>query len=247
MSNHFPIAIDVEEEKVGSVLRQLDAMPGVVTIHLKVAKSNPAQHMKMLPPQPKKVPNIQALVHPRPAKRKGQLRELIAGALAKGAMHVKLLEEIFTRHGLSHNSVSPAITKMLSEKSIERLGPGTYRLTNRGQRQYLNAVSQEQPKRRENRFVENNKGVRGVILKELARHSLTHHELKDLIIGSGYTKANMYNAVPKLRIDGFIQRSGDVYTITERGRGAIAPDTSANEVSKNSMLLEHEAQHGETS
>jgi predicted transcriptional regulator len=233
MSDHFPITIDVEQEQVGPVLRQLDEMPGVVNIHLQLAKNLP----RTVPP--KQIPKQTVGVLPAVIRRKltnkhlqkigaGSVRQTIAQSLDKGkTMHYTLIGQILARSGLSYHSIHSAITKMTGDKMIERVAPGTYRLTKAGERKYLGQRTVHQGSNRPMSAyggeVNNRKGLRSLILESLLQHSLGQGELRDLLTDNDYSSNNMYNVVPKMREEGLIKKEGDTYTITDAGQRAVAP------------------------
>jgi predicted transcriptional regulator len=231
MSENFPITIDVDEDHVGKVLRTLDTMPGVVTIHLRMAKDQPA---KLVQPKLRAEP---AGILPSIIKRKitkkqlarigsSSVRSTIAQALSKGAMHYKIIGEILQRSGLSFHSIHSALTKMSEDKVVERVGPGTYRLTKSGERKYLDEKSPRSIHRITSAYggeINNRKGLRSLILKSLVLRRYSQSELRDLLVDNDYSSNNMYNVVTKMREEGLIEKDDDTYTITDAGQQAIAP------------------------
>ncbi len=241
MSDNFPIVIDVDEQKVGTVLRQLDVMPGIVNIHLGLGKDRPPT---LLPSGP-----IQHGVLPAVIKRKmtskhlaklgnGSVRQTIAQALGQGrTVHYTMLGKILEKTGLSYHSIHSALTKMGQDKTIERIGPGTYRLTKAGERKYLGTHGPKKIHTLPSAYggeVNNRKGLRYHILSALQQHSYGQSELKNLLVDSDYSSNNMYNVVPKMREEGLIKKDGDTYTITPAGLRAIAPvEMEVDQVSPN--------------
>jgi len=241
MNDHFPIVIDVEEAKVGSVLRQLDAMPGVVTIHLRMTKQALLPQLQKL--EAKAQPST-ALTPMRATKRMVRamggrsVREIIARSLANGAMHKNILSQLLMRNGLSPVSVNSALTKMGEDKLVERVSPGTYRLTKKGIAKYLNEKKLHEV-HGGGRVVNNAKGLRKMILRALEGQSMDQNGVKNLVISNGYSANNMYNIVPKMREEGLIRRFDDMYEITEQGREALAPEPAAEEEA-HGPIIEHD-------
>lgn len=235
MSDNFPITIDVEEDKVGPVLRQLDTMPGVVTIHLRMNKAKHDTALLEGQMKPKKEP---AGILPSFVKRKltgkhlqklgaSSVRGTIAQALGQGrTVHYTILGKMLEKTGLSYHSIHSALTKMSGDKVIERVGPGTYRLTKAGERKYLGIDNPRHVHRITAAYggeVNNRKGLRSYILNALSQHPYEQSELKNLLIENDYSSNNMYNVVPKMREEGLIHKENDTYTITDRGREALTP------------------------
>jgi len=248
MSDPFRIGIDIEEQRLGQVLRTLDQMPGVVTIHLNMSKGQ--EQMRMLEGQMKPTTNIGRVGvlarlqqrKPRTVLEGGTVRDIIAKALSKGAMHYRLIGEVIMSQGLAAVSVNSAITKMSADKTIERVAPGTYRLTKRGERRYLKAESNVQRLHGSSYApggaVDNRKGLRALILGSLLKKNFQHTELRNMLIENDYSSNNMYNIVLKLREEGLIKRTDNDYEITETGRAALAEP---------SAVIENDAKHGDAS
>ena len=242
MNDHFPIVIDVEEAKVGSVLRQLDAMPGVVTIHLRMAKQALLPQLQKVEAKAQPSTSLTTVKATKKLVRAmggRSVREIIAKALAKGSMHKNILAQLLQRNGLSPMSVHSALTKMGEDKLIERIGPGTYRLTKRGIARFLEDKPMHEVRGGGIKGGNNAKGLRSIILKALEEKSMDQPTLKDFLVSSGYASNNMYNMVPRMREEGLIRRVDDTYEITERGRVALAPDPAAEEVN-HGPIIEHD-------
>lgn len=229
MADYFPIRLDVEDDHVGSVLRQLNGMKGIANIHLQLQTSQQAALPPPTKSMNKKIPPMLDGRH----NRTSSLRMLIAKALSKGPIHTKIIGEILERNGLSAFSVASSITKMVADKAIVRVGPGTYRLTPQGERRYLNPngpfgihkgnISNGPP-------VNNKKGLRLLILTNLKNKKFSHQELSDLMSDNNYSRNNMYNLVRKLREDGLIRRDKDVYEITDSGVEALGMKTAPQQI-----------------
>lgn len=229
MSDYFTIGIDVEEGHVGKVLRNLDTMQGVVTIHLRMAKNQPTQVPQL---KQEATGTLPAVIRHKISRRppsvvgKSTVRSVIAQSLHKGAMHSKLLAQILERSGLSGASVASALTKMSENKSIKRVGPGTYALTKAGERKYIRASDPNKVHGNTHNnglYGHNNrKGLRALVLNSLLQKSYEHFELKELLVDNDYSANNMYVLVSKLIEEGLIQRNDDTYTITDQGREAFS-------------------------
>jgi predicted transcriptional regulator len=237
MSELFPITIDVEDNRVGSVLRQLDKMPGIVNINLQMGKRVGRPPKQRTFPQMQQVERITASPEITPVEKRKEIartafsvgatsvKEVIARALGHGAMHRNLLSTLLEKSGFSPVTVNSTLTKMSSDKVIKRVGPGTYRLTKLGVKKFLQApkpsLSMEGGRVR-GVSTNNQKGLRSLILKSLARKSLDHAELKSIITNEGFVSNNIYALVPKMMKEGLIHRTNDTYAITDRGSKAFA-------------------------
>lgn len=234
MSDNFPILIEVEEQRVGSVLRALPKIPGIAHIHLQLEEASTASAAGVRQLTGPKKPVIQRKV-PKPGEGSG-VRKLIAQALQKAPLHYKILETIVGRGGFSEASTASAITKMANDKEIIRVAPGTYRLSPRGSRAYhlgsvVNAVGAKGSVRT---------GLRFLILDLIQRSGgVEHIKLRDELVANGFSDANMYNMVPKMREEGLLVRHGDTYTITERGQSFLAEVRGMEAAEKPAPALEN--------
>lgn len=254
----FPIVIDVEESRVGSVLRKLDAMPGIVTIHLQIAKQRAAQQPKQFKQvearqQLQQLPAVvkrRAVFDQTAALRVGSVKNVIAQALGHGAMHRNLLATLLQKSGFSPITVNSVLSKMSADKAIQRVSPGTYKLTKLGVTKYLNA-------RHTNSFHNGNRGasrgnqagLRYLILTTLQNGDISHADLKELLVTNGYVTNNIYSLVPKMLEEGLIKRVGDAYEITEKGKKACQPSLRSDHKTGASEDISNNAEgahHGES-
>jgi len=257
MNDDFPIALDVKPDALGHVLRLLNSTPGVTNIHLQLAG-------RIGKPNVPAIPNQNGRYGPRGPYKKGNYnnpesqkkreatrakvlagiipnsREIVAQTLAKSAMplHTRVLGEAIAKRGFATASVHSAITKMLSEKDVEWVKPGTYRLTKKGEKAYLgnNGNQKVTPT---GKAVDNNSGVRLLVLSALSGRKFGHQEILDMLKENGYNINNMYKSVKKMREEGLVRRDGDEYEITDKGLSAIAP--------KDPEMIHHiiDTEHGE--
>lgn len=230
MSDNFPILIDVEEHHVGRVLRLLDETPGIVNIHLQMRRERL--------PAPQRGPGRPRLL-PRPPGQEGapqpsavhpsQAVEIVGRAMMHGAVHYKIIREILHRAGFSRNNVYKSIARLVEQKLAKRVAPGTYRLTEKGERKFS---SNQQVKSLPD-------GKRGQLNRHLltwANGGINHEDLKDKIVQKGYAKNNLYSKVPALIEEGYITRTGDQYTLSEKGREKLSS-------LENSRSQEHETEN----
>lgn len=114
MSKPMTMVIEVEEIAFGKVFRTLDAMPGVISIHLK--GSGPKA------PKPAAV-SVSATV-----------KSMILGALSEKPHDIDALKDIVAKGGKSATSVPDAINKLKNDKKIASVvgQKGVYRITAAG-------------------------------------------------------------------------------------------------------------------
>ena len=230
MSDHFTIGLDVEKDRLADVLQKLDIMPGIATIHLQLSKGrSPTTTPTMTLPAVK-----HRMARPGPAIREGGLtvRGAISQALMHGPMHSNLLRNFLESRGHSPHSLPSALTKMLANRMIKRVGPGTYALTSTGKKKYgsgarVNGASN--PK--------NSRGLRSLVLTELNSKDLSQEEMKEMFLDHGFSTSNLYNLVANMRSEGLIKKDDDIYSITDQGRVAYSSkvvDVEPNETVHNS-------------
>lgn len=225
MSEHFPILIDVELNHVGRVLRLLDTTPGIVNIHLKM---RPERGRVGRPPNA-----LRALRQMQETEQQQEKPErvqsertpisTIGHALMHGAMHYKIIQQILNRNGFSSNNVYKSLKRLVALKLVKRTAPGTYRLTEKGERKFSSNNQLKQ--------LTHNGGVRGglkPLLMSLTRERISHKDLMNKIMESGYAKNNIYTAVPALIESGDINRVGDDYELTNKGRDRLRSLTEVN-------------------
>lgn len=238
MSENFPILIDVEEHHVGKVLRMLDVMPGVVTIHLKMnrgGQSGPIPHG-----QPKL---IQPAKRGRPLGSTGRSDDttpskIILHALSKGSMHYKIIMIALTQNGYAGSSVYTYLQILRDKKLIKRVAAGTYRLTERGERAVATpSSSQRGPLPLQaiaNSVANRSRDLRGKILAEISsREKISHEDLKTFIVQNGFAMNNLYTKVPKMKEDGLLRRDGDNYELTDMGRKLLEQRSTAQKAVNN--------------
>lgn len=237
MSENFPILIDVEEHHVGKVLRMLDVMPGVVTIHLKMnrgGQSGPIPHgqPKLIQPAKRGRPfGSSTADDTAPAK-------VILQALSKGSMHYKILVMAIMKNGYAATSIYKYLRILRDKKMIKRVAAGTYRLTERGERAVaIPSSNQRGPLPLQaiaNSVANRGRDLRGKILAEISsREKISHEDLKTFIVQNGFAMNNLYTKVPKMKEDGLLRRNGDNYELTDMGRKLIEQRSTAQEATSN--------------
>jgi predicted transcriptional regulator len=241
MSELFPIVIDVEDGRVGSVLRQLDAMPGIVNIHLQIGKRRNTPKQRVFPQtQPATAANSVTVALEKRTERRQELatmtaaagatsvKEVIANALGHGSIHRNILARILVKSGFSPVTVNSTLSKMSADKVIKRVGPGTYRLTKLGIKKYLETPVPRlfrTGERSKDGVNPNQKGLRAHILKSLSRKAKDHKELKNVITDGGFVSNNIHVLVPKMIKEGLINKTNDTYEITAKGSKALAGES----------------------
>ena len=247
MTDPFPIMIDVDENHLGSVLRKLDAMQGIMTIHLRMNKNGtpalPHQSAPALAKALQRQIGASKKTVPakfRPQQQGGSLQQVLGSGMGyAGAVNYKLLKEVVMRSGYAAHSVGATLTKMIAAGDVKRIGPGIYRLTAKGMQKYLGRPAKTRPGSHPN----NGKGLRLALLSSMKERPYSHVELKELLASGGYASNNMYTLVPRMIEEELIRRTGDTYEITEKGLGAVA--RKEQEPFMGTMQMNHEQSHGE--
>jgi hypothetical protein len=120
MTTLFPITIEVEEPKVGAVLRLLHHTEGVARFHL--------DFDKLKPPRGTAKRNggeeVERLAPDRPRHK-----SLIIAALMNGPQSTDFLRAEFERHGHSALTVDSALTVLRRKGVTETAGRGVHQLT----------------------------------------------------------------------------------------------------------------------
>jgi hypothetical protein len=120
MPKPFMLGVQVEEALLGKVMRRINALPGVVSIH-----------MDFKPPTAARKPNGNA------GKPRGSFTEtgesVMLKALAGGkALNPAKMRETFEAQGRSAKSINSIVHKMKTEGRL-RIGDGGYQLTAKGE------------------------------------------------------------------------------------------------------------------
>lgn len=238
MTEPFPIIIDVDEPHLGSVLRQLDGMQGVITIHLRMGKNNPTQPLPGPLPSLAKTIQRQLMATRRPREERTELRTVLAHALGRGALSLQILKEVMKRNGFASNSASASLTKMIEDGHVKRVGAGVYRLTARGAQKYNKHSPFEggpAQRVRKGNLPDNTKGLRYFVLNTLKSQKCDQSSLKTMIMREGYADNNMYTMVPKMVEEGLILQVDGVYEVTEKGLSVMSPPTEAPTIEAQSL------------
>lgn len=223
MSKLFPIGIEVEEVAVGSVLRILNKTPGVAKLHLNLMNENPSEERD----GGTVLSNEMASVLPRPRPpREGSVQTVIAKMLSVAPCHNKVLREALKRNKFSETGLPSQLTVMKAKGYIQKMGPGLWRLTNRGKSYY--SLGEPSPVK-QGRFgpaANNGSGVRGLVLKTLSEKETLSSELKRILEKNEFSPKNLNGIVGKMRIEGLIHSAGGVYSITDQGRATFNEATA---------------------
>jgi len=226
MSKPFKIGIDVDKSSLGEVMEVLDSIPGVLSIHLALGAAK--QQQQLPSPAPGYDP-VQKRIETKRRIASGRMppmRQVFLQALVNGPLHYQKIGSLLAKKGFSFASVHSAVTKMSSEKLIERVSPGTYRLTAKG-RALLNSDNVNRTYTR--RAINNKKGVRALVLDFLSNGSQSVDAVRDVIKGAGFAHSSLYNTVHRMREEDLIRRNGELYEITAKGRKEMGAEAEAFE------------------
>ncbi len=244
MTDPFPIMIDVDENHLGSVLRKLDAMQGIMTIHLRMNKNGTPALPAQSPPAlaralQRQIGSSRKTVPAQFRSQQKSIQEVLGEGMGlAGAVNYKILQQVVMRAGYASHSVSATLTKMVAAGHVKRIGPGVYRLTARGVQKYLGRPAKTRPGAHPN----NGKGLRLFVLSSLKQRHHSHVELKELLASGGYAANNLYTLVPRMVEEELIRRNGDMYEITEKGINAPGLESPSME-----MQATENNHHGEPS
>lgn len=240
MPKLFPISIEVEEVALGRVLRSLNTMAGVVRLHLNLTQdkapqqishdadfdrlsrsSGEAEHPEWLPPATKW--RTDGRINSRGVKTSKNIAyRAIADVLLKTPAHNKILSAALQRVGVTHpNAVHGHLHRMNALKLIKRTAPGTYRLTEKGEKLFSR---NEEPKRitspSQFKIINNHAGVRLLILKTLHERGspVSGQELTKVIMDNGFSPKNLSTTGMKMRNEGLFTMKDGFYSLTNAGR-----------------------------
>lgn len=241
MAKPFPIVIDVEEMAVGSVLRQLNTMSGIIRLHLDLK----AEKVRQIEAKNEEVdPNTPAL----PASKlrsdgrqnsrglppyKNFAYRIIADILIKTPAHLKILSAALERNGITTRSaVNGYIHRLSAMGLIKRTAPGTYRLSEKGVKLFS---GEQKPKRKLPagmlRIADNSTGCRKLILDALKNKLdndpdgaglVSSAEMKQIVIKGGYSDKNLSTTGMKMRNAGLMSFVDGDYYITEEGLKTVS-------------------------
>lgn len=114
MPKPMSLTIEIEEIAFGRVWRTLDAMPGVINIHMK------GQGPKQLKPATEVL------------NKKTTARLVLEALLIKSPASKLLLEEAILAGGKQKASLADTLTKLKKQKNISPAGKGMFKITAAG-------------------------------------------------------------------------------------------------------------------
>lgn len=238
MPKLFPISLDVEETAVGRVLRALNSMPGVVRLHLNLASETPDKTVKQIghsqdggedhPETPAATPSgakwrTDGRINSRGVKVNSNVAyRAIADVLVRTPAHYKILQAALQRIGVVHpNAIHGHLHRMHTLKLVKRTAPGTYRLSEKGEKVF-GAQPMQKKALPQSLFktVDNTVGVRHLILRTL--HSsgdpVPSSKMYRVLQEKGYSTKNLSTTGMKMRNEGLIEVKDGLYILTEAGR-----------------------------
>jgi predicted transcriptional regulator len=241
----FPISIEVDEAALGRVLRKLNTMEGIVRLHLNLGPERGVDSPVLLPSpaKPDPEPVVDASTSPALKYRTdGRLNSratpisdnpayrVIAEMLHNARAHNKVLAEGLRVLGITNpNAIHGYVNRMSAMNLIKRTAPGTYSLTEKGERTFFVPSKKAAPSKATSmgrtvyKQTDNRSGVRYLILSSLgAVNSMSGTELTKIITSSGFSAKNISTTGMKMRHEGLMVRRNERYSITSVGRAAIA-------------------------
>jgi len=238
MPKLFPISLDVEETAVGRVLRILNSMPGVVRLHLNLAGETPDKNVRQIgrdqddgedrPETPAATPSgakwrVDGRINSMGVKVSANVAyKAIADVLLRTPAHYKVLRAAIERIGIvHHNAIHGHLHRMHALKLIKRTAPGTYRLTEKGEKVFDSPSRQKRvPSSDFFKVVDNTTGVRHLILRTLHDSSdpIPSRKMFRVLEEKGYSTKNLSTTGMKMRNEGLIEVNDGLYALTETGQ-----------------------------
>lgn len=237
MPKLFPISIEVEELALGRVLRSLNTMAGVVRLHLNLTQE---KAMKQLAhdedgDEAPELPLPRGRVGGKMGRKSGPPAQnkvfiAIAEVLNKTPAHYKILAAAIERAGFSASGIHGYIFRLGKLKFIKRTSPGSYRLTEKGEKTFF-GKNGGQNKQIGRRYygggppVDNHSGVRLLVLTTLNNTDfMSVKAMNDLLEQNGFSSKNMSTTGIKMRAEGLIAFDPETsrFQITQRGQEVIS-------------------------
>jgi len=246
MPKLFPISLEVEEVAVGRVLRTLNSMAGIVRLHLNLTPDGPDKSIKQLghdqndnedtPHGPALSPTgvkwrTDGRINSRGVSvSKNAAYRTIAEVLIRTPAHYKILQAALQRMGIIHpQAIHGHLHRMHILKLVKRTAPGTYRLTEKGEKLFSpDGVTEKQerklllPGRGGYKVIDNHVGVRHLILKTLNKSGpMPGSVLTKVLKGAGYSPKNLSTTGMKMRNEGLFEVKDGSYHLTNAGRNVL--------------------------
>lgn len=243
MPKLFPISLEVEEVAVGRVLRALNTMTGVVRLHLNLTPDGSDKSVKQLshddgeteapaPHLPATKWRTDGRINSRgvPVPKNPAYRA-IAEVLVRTPAHYKILQASLQRMGSIHpQAIHGHLHRMQLLKLVKRTAPGTYRLTEKGEKMFNPEGVTERPERKLLpaahgkgwKVIDNHSGVRYLILKTLYKSGpMPAAVLTKILVDNGYSAKNLSTTGMKMRNEQLLEVKQGAYHITNAGRNVI--------------------------
>jgi len=241
MPKLFPISLEVEEVAVGRVLRILNSMAGIVRLHLNLTPDGSDKPVKELShdegeaPAPSMIPKAKWRTDGRMNSKgvsvsKNIAYRTIAEVLIRTPAHYKILQAALLRIGSVHpQAIHGHLHRMNTLKLVKRTAPGTYRLTEKGEKIFNPGEDTEKqerkllsPGRGGYKVIDNHVGVRHLILKTLNKSGpMPGSVLTKVLKGAGYSPKNLSTTGMKMRNEGLFEVKDGSYHLTNAGRNVL--------------------------
>lgn len=245
MPKLFPISLEVEEVAVGRVLRALNTMTGVVRLHLNLTPEGSDKSVRQVSHEEAEFEAPEPTITGGPKWRKdGRINtkgvpvaknvayRTIAEVLQRTPAHYKILQAALQRMGSIHpQAIHGHLHRMHLLKLVRRTAPGTYRLTEKGERVFSPQGMTEKQERKllpsgrglkGYKMIDNHIGVRHLILSTLYKSSpMSGSALIRVLVDNGYSPKNLSTMGMKMRHEGLYEVKDGKYSITTVGRNVL--------------------------
>lgn len=249
MPKLFPISLEVEEVAVGRVLRALNTMTGVVRLHLNLTPEGSDKSVRQVSHEEAEAgfetpaPTVSGGAKWRTDGRinsrgvpvaKNVAYRTIAEVLTRTPAHYKILQAALQRMGVIHpQAVHGHLHRMHVLKLVRRTAPGTYRLTEKGEKLFNSegAIPRAEPKRLASgsgprgsgyKVIDNHIGVRHLILRTLHKSGpMSGSDLTKVLVANRYSPKNLSTTGMKMRHEGLFDMKEGKYNITTVGRNVL--------------------------
>lgn len=238
MPKLFPISLEVEEVAVGRVLRALNTMTGVVRLHLNLTPEGSDKSVRQVGHEEAEFETPAPTFTGGPKWRKdGRINtkgvpvaknaayRTIAEVLRRTPAHYKILQAALQRMGVIHpQAIHGHLHRMHLLKLVRRIAPGTYRLTEKGEKLFSPQGVTEKQERKllpgsNIKVIDNHTGVRHLILKTLYKSSpMSGGAITKVLIENGYSPKNLSTTGMKMRNEELFEVKDGKYSITAVGR-----------------------------
>jgi len=210
MPKTFPIRLEVEEIALGTVLRKLNEMPGIVRLHLDLDRGGEGVGRKQLEEAAKTV------------RSEGSAEERVLKMLVDGPKHVGELSRVLGgAKSRAYGAVHQLRKKGLAEAGE---GKGMHQLTKAARAQLglvkaLPAPSPSSPELKHGPGGRASPGSGNIILKSiLSEGPKSPTELRALAAEKGMSPKSISGVLDRARKGGLIKKNGTGYELTAKGQ-----------------------------